>query len=104
MSVRAEKFDILIDNVAREIVGTEHGVGGSFIRMPLLYPSGSTVVVRVEHTIDRYFVSDWGLGHEESELYAAGHFYRRQAKSIAERAGIGFDNQAFFRVFRESSG
>jgi hypothetical protein len=93
---RKEKFVELIEQVAREIITTEHHLNGSFIRTPLLYPSGATVVVRIEQGDDRYFVSDWGLGHQETELYGAGTFYLRHARPIAEKAGVGFDNQAFF--------
>ncbi|HZQ12801.1 MAG TPA: hypothetical protein VFB31_08335 [Pseudolabrys sp.] len=94
--MKAEKFETLIEKVAREIVATEHDVGGAFIRTPLLYPSGATVVVRIQQGENRYFVSDWGLGYQETDLYGAGTFYMRHARTIAEKAGVGFDNQAFF--------
>ena len=94
--MKTEKFNTLIENVAREIVATEHDIGGSFIRTPLLYPSGATVVVRIQQGENRYFVSDWGLGYQETDLYGAGTFYVRHARAIAERSGVGFDNQAFF--------
>jgi len=95
-NVRNAKFVELIDKVAREIVATEHHLNGSFIRTPMLYPSGAIVVVRIEQGEDRYFVSDWGLGYQETECYGAGAFYVRHARPIAEKAGVGFDNQAFF--------
>lgn len=95
-AVETEKFSSLIDQVARDLVATEHHVGGSFIRIPLLYPSGATVVVRVEAGDGRYFVSDWGLGYQETDLYGAATFYARHARTIAEKSGVGFDNQSFF--------
>jgi hypothetical protein len=94
--LKEAKFSELIEDVAREIVATEHHIGGSFIRTPLLYPSGATVVVRIQQGDNRYFVSDWGLGYQESDLYGAASFYVRNARPIAEKAGVGFDNQAFF--------
>lgn len=90
------RFRELVDHVAREIVATEHHIGGSFIRTPLIYPSGALVVVRIQRGDNKYFVSDWGLGYQETDLYGAGSFYVRHAKPIAEKAGVGFDNQAFF--------
>lgn len=93
---RIEKFSELVEDVGRQLIAVEHHVSGSFIRMPLLYPSGAIVVVRIEQSDGRYFVSDWGLGYQETENYGAGSFYVRHARSIAERAGVGFDNQAFF--------
>jgi hypothetical protein len=94
--LKGKQFSELIENVAREIVATEHQVDGSFIRTPLLYPSGATVVIRIQQGDNRYFVSDWGLGYQETDLYGAGAFYVRHARPIAEKAGVGFDNQAFF--------
>jgi hypothetical protein len=97
MSANANlKFKAIIDEVAREIVATEHRIGGSFIRTPLMYPSGSTVVVRIEQGEDRFFVSDVGFGYQEAELMGAGLMYAKPAGVIAEAAGVRFDNQAFF--------
>jgi hypothetical protein len=92
----SQKFNHLIDSVAREIVATEHRVGGSYIRTPLMYPSGSTVVVRIEQGDNRFFVSDVGLGFQEAELMGAGLMYSKPAHTIASDAGVMFDNQAFF--------
>lgn len=90
------RFRELIEGVARTIVATEHRAGGSFIRTPLMYPGGSTVVVRIEQGDNRFFVSDIGLGHQEAELMGASSMYSRPARVIAEEAGVRFDNQAFF--------
>jgi hypothetical protein len=57
-----ENFKMLVDEVAKEIIATEHRTGGSFIRTPLMYPSGTSVVVRIEEGENRFFVSDFGLG------------------------------------------
>jgi hypothetical protein len=89
-------FKELVDSVAREIVATEHRTGGSFIRTPLLYPGGSSVVVRIEEGDHRFFVSDFGLGFQEAEMMGAGLMYARSAHPIAAAAGVRFDNQAFF--------
>jgi hypothetical protein len=94
---REKTFRAYIDTVAKELVATEHDTNGSFIRTPVVYPSGALVVVRV-HGADeaRFFVSDWGLGYQEADLSGSGSFYTRHARTIAEKAGVGFDNQAFF--------
>jgi hypothetical protein len=89
-------FRTMVDDVAREIVATEHRVGGSFIRTPLMYPSGASVVVKIENGTEKFFVSDVGFGHQEAEMMGAGLLYARPAHVIAEAAGVRFDNQAFF--------
>lgn len=96
LKLKSEVFRKLVDDVAQQIVATEHRTGGSFIRTPLLYPSGSNVVVRIEQGANRFFVSDFGLGFQEAELMGAGLMYARNANPIAEAAGVRFDNQAFF--------
>ncbi len=94
---RERKFADLVETVAKELIATEHDPSGSFIRTPLSYPSGSLVVVRLHRADDkRFFVSDWGLGYHEAELTGSFPFYTRHANAIAAKAGVGFDNQAFF--------
>jgi len=90
------KLKEIVEAVAREIVSTDHRAGGSFIRTPLMYPGGATVVVRVDQGDNRFFVSDVGLGYQEAELMGAGSMYVKPARVIAEEAGVRFDNQAFF--------
>jgi hypothetical protein len=94
--IQNPKFREIVEEVARTIVAAEHRAGGSFIRTPLLYPSGATVVVRIEDGSDRFFVSDIGLGYQEAEMMGAGSMYGKNAHTIAEVAGVRFDNQAFF--------
>lgn len=93
-----DSFRRLIGEVSQQLVTAEHHVGRSFIKVPLLYPSGANVVVRVEGGEDRFFISDAGFGHQEAEMMGASLIYARQGRSIAENAGVGFDNQAFFLV------
>lgn len=92
------EFAQLVDSVARELVSTVHRRDGSFIRTPLLYPNGSTVVIKLHAAGDQYFVSDMGLGYQEADMMGAGSIYARHARIVAETAGIRFDNQAFFVI------
>lgn len=96
MPVIKPDFESLVESVAREIVTAEHRAGGSFIRTPLMYPSGASVVVKIEDGTDRFFVSDVGFGHQEAELMGASGLYSKPAHVIAASAGVRFDNQAFF--------
>ena len=90
------KFAEIVDSVAREIVTTEHFGSASLIKVPLLYPSGAGAVVQITPHHHRFFVSDMGLGHQESEMIGASIQYANSAKTIAEHFGVRFDNQAFF--------
>jgi hypothetical protein len=94
--IESPRLREVVETVAREIVTTDHRASGSFVRTPLMYPGGGTVVVRIEQGDDRFFVSDIGLGHQEADLMGAGSMYAKPARVIADEAGVRFDNQAFF--------
>lgn len=93
-----------VETAMREIVGAAHRPEGSYVRTPVLYPSGNGVVVRVsggpghDQKDGRYFVSDFGLGYNEAELMGIERSYTRYAKTVGEVAGVGFDEHAFFAV------
>jgi hypothetical protein len=91
-----ESFQQLVETAAAQLVSTRHAASGSFVDTPLLYPSGSSVVVRVDGTGERFFVSDMGLGYQEADMMGASLIYSRHAQSIAKNAGVGFDHHAFF--------
>ena len=103
MPIRSpETFRKLVEDVGRQLVSAEHDDSGSFLSVPLVYPSGTGVVVRVEGGGDnRFFVSDSGFGAQEADLMGASQIYGRHARMVAEISGIRFDNQAFFIVEAE---
>ena len=62
----------------------------------ILYPSGSHVVVRMDGTGDRWFVSDDGYAHLEADMMGGLSTFRRLARTLADRAGVQFDDRCFF--------
>ncbi len=89
-------FKKAIDDVASQLVTAEHRDGKSYINVPLTYPSGAGVVVRVSDAYPDFFVSDFGSGYEEAEMMGASAIYSRHAPFIAKSAGVGFDSHSFF--------
>jgi hypothetical protein len=87
-----------VDTAMREIVSAAHRPEGSYVNLPILYPSGSAAVVRVSGGPDRYFVTDFGLGYSEAEMMGADRTYVRQAKTIGRNSGVAFDEHAFFVI------
>ena len=67
-------------------------------RTPLLYPSGSTVVVQIHRHGDRFLVSDMGMGYQEADLMGMTLLFVRNANVVAERTGVKFDQHSFFVV------
>ena len=91
-------FGKLVETVAGELVTVKHDAGRSFISTPLMYPNGTSVVVRIEGAGGEYFVTDFGMGYEEAEMMGAVNIYSRSGKFVAEAAGIGFDRHSFFAL------
>lgn len=96
IEARSNVFRQALEDVSRQLVRSEQHGGTAFIRTPLLYPGGSSVVVRIDDNKDRYFVSDYGSAYSEAEMMGASGVFMRNARMIAEAAGIGFDQHAFF--------
>jgi hypothetical protein len=96
MNVAAHNLKTIADAVAHALVDTSVKGGSAFISTPLLYPSGSHVVVRMDGAGDRWFVSDDGYGHLEAEMMGGLSTFRRLAKPLADRAGVQFDERCFF--------
>lgn len=92
----SEAYRQAIEIAAKQLVATDHRDGVSYIKVPLIFPSGSTVVVRVADAHPHFFVSDYGAGHEEADMMGAAYIYTRYGRAIADRAGVGFDHHAFF--------
>lgn len=85
-----------INAALRDLVSVKHRPGGSFVRLPVLYPSGSSTRVRVDGGPNEFFVSDYGGGYEEADIMGGLATFARVARPIAERSGIGFDQHSFF--------
>ena len=87
-----------VEDAVPRLVSTAHMPEGSYVTTPLLYPSGSSVVVRVSGGQDRFFVTDFGLGRTEAEMMGGERIFSRSAYQIAATAGVGFDQNAFFAI------
>ena len=86
----------IAEGVARALTEVSVKSGSAFISTPLLYPSGSHAVVRIDGAGDRWFVSDDGYGCLEADMMGGLLSFRRIARSMAERAGVQFDERCFF--------
>ena len=91
----SKAFREAIESVAREIVVAEHREGWSYIKTPLLYPGGSTIVVRAEKPIAAIRLS-WPAG-----LLRAQHGQRNSGLSPA-RSYLGLPQWVFRRGTNDS--
>lgn len=96
-----DTIEAIADSISREMVGAQTSGNAIFVRLPLLYPSGATVVVRVDRMPnmltepERFYVSDYAAGYDEAQMMGVATIYVRQGRDIAEAADIEFKDHAF---------
>lgn len=87
----------VVQQALNDLVGLRREGNNSFVSLPLLYPSGSSVVVRIFDEGRTFLVTDMGLGWDEVEMMGATHqMYLGIARKIADASGVVFDNHSFF--------
>jgi hypothetical protein len=86
----------IAEEVARSMASSIAIAGAHFIRTPLRYPSGTSVIIRIDGSADRYFASDNGAGYEEVLMLNAARGYVLVANGLTQGTGVGFDSRRFF--------
>lgn len=89
----------LLESIASQLSRVEHFDGFSYISTPLLFPSGGSVVVRVQKSASGDFVvTDYGLAYDECDLINGRYYFSRFAPKCANDYGIEFDQHSFFCI------
>lgn len=70
-----------------------------FINVPLTYPSGSVVGVKVTPKGGGYLVTDFGLGWREAEDYEAQRSFGAHAGRIKSLVGVEYGDNHEFHMF-----
>lgn len=83
----------------QRLVSVQEIDGKASVSLPVMYPSGATVVVEIERNEDKYWVSDLGYGHVEAEMAGAQSFYSKIASRVADDFGVGYDGSAMFALW-----
>ena len=79
----------IANDVAQKLAYAFKEKDGFYISLPLLYSSGSSVVVNISAgTDDEFVVSDMGGGYQEASKTGAEHHYARAVNTVAGRAGV----------------
>ena len=73
-----------ISDVVNNLVRAQEINGSQFINLPLLYPDGSFVTVRIDIARDRIRVSDAGFAYQEAADIDAQRSFTRTARKIAD--------------------
>jgi hypothetical protein len=85
------------DAAAAALVSVRHWGGSSFINLPLIYPSGSFVTVKLEQVgREAIRVSDNGFAYRELESIGVQRSFAKTANSIAEAESLEVNKRAIF--------
>lgn len=76
----------VVEATVGDLVSVRHWGESSFINLPLIYPGGSPVTVKVSSIAGGLRVSDNGFAYREAEAVGAERAYARTAGKVAEDA------------------
>ncbi len=82
--------------LAPSLVSWRDWADASFITLPIVYPSGSFVTVRLTYSHIGIRVSDSGFAYREAESFGAGRSFPNTARSVAEDFDISVGKRAIY--------
>lgn len=83
-------------SVAKQLSFAKISGKSAFISTGVLYPNGTSVVVRIDEINNNYLVSDDGYAACLAETMGIKDIFFKVAGVTARRSGIEYDNHAFF--------
>ena len=78
------------------LVSYQRVQNAGFLNLPMLYPSGSYVTVRITHAPGGIRVSDAGFAYREVESFGADRSFARTAKTEAEKAHLHVGKRSIY--------
>lgn len=94
--ITGSDFDRVVSDVVRGLARAERVNGVWFVNMPMLYPDGSYVTLRVRQAPGGFRVSDAGFAYREAERVGATRSFRRAANPLAEAADVTVGDRSIF--------
>jgi hypothetical protein len=103
MTTRPEQMRSLLNDVIHDLVMIDLDGGDGLVALPILYPGGAPVVIRVRRDDDQFIVNDQGNGYVAAEHMGGASTYLKLAPAVAAMNGVEFDGHMMFaaRVTRE---
>ena len=74
--------------IAPRLVSYKNVQNASFLNLPMLFPSGSFVTVRITHAPSGLRVSDAGFAYQETESFGSGRSFAPTARAEAKKAHL----------------
>jgi hypothetical protein len=97
MTTMPDEFGRTVETVARDLVRVQGVNGTSFLNLPMLYPDGSSVTVRIDQIARGSLrVSDNGFAYREAEDANAVRSFGQNKKGVADEFGVQFGGKMIF--------
>lgn len=93
MSVELERA---VEGVVRDLVRGQRINGAFYVNLPLLYPDGSFVTVRIDQVPKGLRVSDAGFAYHQIDDIGAAKSFRRTANKAAELNDVTVGDRALY--------
>ena len=85
-----------IELAVRDLVSHRHVDGRSYVNVPLFFPDGSFVSVRIDRVKDGIRVSDCGAAYRQIEAVGSERSFSRSGDSIAQAVGLERSDRSFY--------
>jgi hypothetical protein len=95
-NVTLESLDDAIKTMAAGLVRHSRIDRSHFVNLPILYPDGSYVTVRIEDVKSGVRISDAGFAFRQADDIGASRSFKRTAKKIAEAADVEMTGNVLF--------
>jgi hypothetical protein len=95
MSEKIAVSDIA-EAIASRLVSVRSSGDASFLSLPMVYPSGSFVTVRLSHVSGAVRVSDSGFAYRELESFGVGRSFSRTARTVSERFDLSVGKHSIY--------
>lgn len=86
----------IISTIAPRLVSSSTWGDASFISLPLVYPSGSFVTVRISYVLGGIRVSDSGFAFRETESFGASRSFPNTARAVAETFDVAVGRRSIY--------
>lgn len=96
MGALSESAEQAVEAAVRDLVRARRANGALYVNLPMLYPDGSFVTVRIDHSASGVRVSDAGFAYREADDVGAARSFRRTANRLVEETDVQVGDRLLF--------
>lgn len=90
------KIDEIVEAAVKQLVSSHIHADAQYVNLPLLYPDGSHVTLKIVRAEGGYTISDNGFAYREAEAAGYERSFGKTASSIVEKRSVEANKRAIF--------